>query len=153
MMAITLETGVTQIPPASLGGMTCAVKVPQFRPTCCRGWVATCSFGFLANAQVADWAAAVEGSRQQPPMAPKIRVDDERPAAPKDDGPERLMGRWMWYGVVMTVADLIAKLQQLPPDLPVIQAAEGNWGDPEPDIYEAGEGCEGRRFDTRTVVF
>lgn len=58
----------------------------------------------------------------------------------------------MCYGAVMTVAELIEKLKSLPQDLPVISTEEGNWGDPEPHVLEAGEPYDGRRFEERTVV-
>lgn len=58
----------------------------------------------------------------------------------------------MWYAGVMTVAELIEKLKALPPDLPVISTEEGNWGDPEPYVFESGEVCDGRLLTERTVV-
>lgn len=52
----------------------------------------------------------------------------------------------------MNVADLIEKLKGFPQDLPVVGTYDGSSGDPDPDIVEAGEVCDGITFKERTVV-
>lgn len=52
----------------------------------------------------------------------------------------------------MNVADLIEKLKGFPQDLPVVGTYDGSCGDPDPDIVEAGEVCDGITFKERTVV-
>lgn len=58
----------------------------------------------------------------------------------------------MCYGAPMDVADLIEKLKSFPQDLPVVGTYDGNCGDPDPAIVEAGEVCDGVTFKDRTVV-
>lgn len=54
--------------------------------------------------------------------------------------------------MTMTVADLIAKLTTLPPELPVLSTENGHWGEPEIEVVEPGQVFEGIRFEHRTVI-
>lgn len=56
------------------------------------------------------------------------------------------------YGLFMTVAELIEKLQALPADADVIGYEEGAWGEPEPYLCEPGEGFMGRTMERQTVI-